>query len=106
MRGFLTTPVVCLAFGVAAAAVAAPSSARAADAVAVMADACSGCHGTDGHSVGGMPAFSGKKADELKKLLRDFKSGAREATVMDRIAKAYSVEQLDAIADYFASRKK
>lgn len=102
MRGVLATPVVCLAFGI----MLIPAAAGAADQVAVMADACAGCHGTDGHSIGGMPAFSGKKADELKKLLRDFKSGAREATVMDRIAKGYSVEQLDAIADYFASRKK
>ncbi|MBR9970298.1 c-type cytochrome [Magnetospirillum sulfuroxidans] len=102
MRGFLTTPGLCLAFALAAA----PMAASAADAVTVMADSCAGCHGTDGHSIGGMPAFSGKKADELKKVLHDFKSGAREATVMDRIAKAYSVEQLDAIADYFASRKK
>lgn len=50
--------------------------------------------------------FPAKKADELKKVLHDYKSGSREATVMDRIAKAYSVEQLDAIADYYASRKK
>lgn len=102
MRGFPTTLSVCLAFGLALA----PVAASAADPVAVMADACAGCHGTDGHSIGGMPAFSGKSADELKKFLRDYKSGAREATVMDRIAKAYTVEQLDAIAVYYASRKK
>jgi len=106
MRGFPVTPVLRLAFGLTLAPLAVIGTAQAADKVAVMADACSGCHGTDGHSIGGMPAFSGKKADELKKLLHDFKSGAREATVMDRIAKGYSVEQLDAIADYFASRKK
>ncbi len=102
MRGIPTTFALCLAFGLAIL----PAAAKAADPVAVMADACSGCHGTDGHSIGGMPAFSGKTPDELKKFLRDYKSGAREATVMDRIAKAYSVEQLDAIAAYFASRKK
>ncbi|MBF0325465.1 c-type cytochrome [Magnetospirillum moscoviense] len=102
MRGIPTTLALCLAFGLAIL----PAAAKAADPVAVMADACSGCHGTDGHSIGGMPAFSGKNADELKKFLRDYKSGAREATVMDRIAKGYSVEQLDAIAAYFASRKK
>ncbi len=102
MRGIPTTLALCLAFGLAIL----PAAAKAADPVAVMADACSGCHGTDGHSIGGMPAFSGKTTDELKKFLRDYKSGAREATVMDRIAKGYSVEQLDAVAAYFASRKK
>ncbi|WP_173978034.1 c-type cytochrome [Magnetospirillum sp. UT-4] len=84
----------------------APQAASAADRVAVMADACAGCHGTDGHSVGAMPAFSTKSLDELKKFLREYKSGAREATVMDRIAKGYSDADLDAIAVYYASRKK
>ncbi|CAA7612463.1 c-type cytochrome [Magnetospirillum sp. SS-4] len=72
----------------------------------VMADACSGCHGTDGQSVGAMPGFDAKAADaksaaELKKLLRDYRSGAREATVMGRIAKGYTEAQLDAIVDHF-----
>ncbi|HSV29388.1 MAG TPA: c-type cytochrome [Candidatus Omnitrophota bacterium] len=100
MRG--TTLPLCLAIGLALA----PFAAKAADPVAVMADACAGCHGTDGHSVGAMPAFSNKKLDELKSMLREYKAGKREPTVMDRIAKGYSDEQLDAIAVYFASRKK
>lgn len=102
MRGSPTTLSLCLAFGL----VVAPVAAHAADPIAVMADACSGCHGTDGHSVGAMPAFSNKKLDELKTMLKEYKAGKREPTVMDRIAKAYSDEQLDAIATYFASRKK
>lgn len=102
MRGTPTTLAFCLAFGLAVAPVAA-----LADPVAVMADACAGCHGTDGHSVGGMPTlFANAKPGEIKQYLRDFKSGAKEATVMDRIAKGYSVEQLDAIAAYFEARRK
>jgi sulfide dehydrogenase cytochrome subunit len=102
MRGTPTTLAICLAFGLALA----PAAVKAAEPMAVMADACAGCHGTDGHSIGGMPAFSGKSVDELKKFLREYKSGAREATVMDRIAKGYSDADLDAIAAYYASRKK
>jgi cytochrome subunit of sulfide dehydrogenase len=102
MRGRPTTLPLCLAIGLALA----PFAAKAADPIAVMADACSGCHGTDGHSVGAMPAFSNKKLDELKSMLKEYKAGRREPTVMDRIAKGYSDEQLDAIAVYFASRKK
>lgn len=102
MRGSPTTLPLCLAIGLAFA----PFAAKAADPIAVMADACAGCHGTDGHSVGAMPAFSSKKLDELQNMLREYKAGKREPTVMDRIAKAYSDEQLDAIAVYFASRKK
>lgn len=102
MRGSPTTLPLCLAIGLALA----PFAAKAADPIAVMADACSGCHGTDGHSVGAMPGFSDKKLEELQKVMREYKSGAREATVMDRIVKGYSDEQLDAIAVYFHSRKK
>ncbi|MGE5504868.1 MAG: c-type cytochrome [Actinomycetota bacterium] len=78
--------------------------AHAVDATSVMADACAGCHGTDGASLGAMPAFSTKSGDELKKLLREYKSGAREATVMDRIVKGYSEAQLDAIVDYYKKK--
>lgn len=67
----------------------------------VMADSCSGCHGTDGQSLGAMPAFNTKSADELKKMLREYRAGTREATVMDRILKGYSEAQLDAIVDYY-----
>lgn len=102
MRGLPTTLPLCLAIGLALA----PFAAKAADPMAVMADACAGCHGTDGHSVGAMPAFSNKKLEELQSMLRDYKAGKREPTVMDRIAKGYTNEQLDAIAVYFASRKK
>lgn len=102
MRGRPFTLSLCLVLGVALA----PLAAKAADSVAVMADSCAGCHGTDGHSVGAMPAFSNKKLEELQSMLREYKAGKREPTVMDRIAKAYSNEQLDAIAVYFASRKK
>lgn len=103
MRGTPKTLALCLAFGLAVA----PVAAMAADPVSVMADACGGCHGTDGHSVGGMPTlFANAKPGEIKTFLRDFKSGAKEATVMDRIAKGYSVEQLDAIAAYYEARRK
>lgn len=100
MRGKLLAVPVCLGLALLAA-----PPAHAVDANAVMADACSGCHGTDGASLGAMPAFVTKGADELKKLLRDYRSGAREATVMDRIVKGYSEAQLDAMVDYFKKTK-
>ncbi|OAN49784.1 hypothetical protein A6A04_18760 [Paramagnetospirillum marisnigri] len=94
MKRFVVTSAVGLGLALAAtAAQAAP--------INVMADACSGCHGTDGQSLGAMPAFNTKTAAELKKMLRDYRSGAREATIMDRITKGYSEAQLDAIVDSF-----
>jgi cytochrome c553 len=96
----LLTAGLCLA----AALFAAPS-ARAMDAISVAADACAGCHGTDGRSLGTMPAFHEKKPSELKQILREFKSGKREATIMDRIVKGYSDQQLDAMVDYYTAKK-
>lgn len=87
----------------------APVAAKAdpnAAAVAVMADACSGCHGTDGQSVGAMPSFIGKDTAALKKMLLEYKTGGRDATVMDRIVKGYSDAQLEAISAYYGARKK
>lgn len=100
-KRFLTVGL-CLA----AALMAAPS-ARAMDAISVAADACAGCHGTDGHSLGAMPAFdTGKKTPaELKQILREYKSGKREATIMDRIVKGYTDAQLDAMVDYYTAKK-
>lgn len=94
MKSYLVAVPVCLGLAL----LALPAKAAP---VNVMADACSGCHGTDGQSLGAMPAFNTKSIDELKKTMRDYRSGAREATVMDRIAKGYSEAQLDAIIDYY-----
>lgn len=98
-KRFLTAGL-CLA----AALMAAPS-ARAMDAISVAADSCAGCHGTDGRSLGTMPAFHEKKPAELKQILREYKSGKREATIMDRIVKGYSEAQLDAMVDYYTAKK-
>lgn len=75
------------------------------DAISVAADACAGCHGTDGRSLGSMPAFHEKKPAELKQILREYKSGKREATIMDRIVKGYSDADLDKMVDYYTAKK-
>ncbi|RAU20581.1 sulfide dehydrogenase [Paramagnetospirillum kuznetsovii] len=95
MKSYLVAIPVCLGLALVAAPAARAGSAN------VMADSCAGCHGTGGQSLGAMPAFNTKSADELKKMLRDYRSGAREATIMDRITKGYSEAQLDAIVDYY-----
>ncbi len=96
MTSYLVAIPLCLGLSLLAV-----PDAKAGPVANVMADSCSGCHGTDGQSLGAMPAFNTKTADELKKVLRDYRSGAREATIMDRITKGYSEAQLDAIVDYY-----
>ena len=45
-----------------------------------------------------------EKARLLQKI-KDFKSGAKPATIMQQIAKGYSDEQMDLIASYYAAQK-
>lgn len=70
-----------------------------------LAATCANCHGTDGHSVGGMEELAGAPADRMLKQLLDFRSGDKPATIMHQIAKGYSEEQLELIANYFAAQK-
>lgn len=99
MKGRLAIPAMALA-----AALAAPTLAHADTRISVMADACNGCHGTDAASPGSMPGFSNKKADAIKKALMEYKAGTKEATIMNRLVKAYSDADIAAMADYFAAK--
>ena len=70
-----------------------------------MAANCANCHGTNGASVGGMPALAGQSKETLVRSLRDFREGKRPATIMHQISKGYSDEQIDLIAAFFASQR-
>jgi cytochrome c553 len=70
-----------------------------------LAAACASCHGTNGVSRAGMPALAGRDPGELKRLMQDFRSGKRPATVMNQIARGYTDEQVAAITAYFAAQR-
>ena len=65
---------------------------------------CAGCHGTDGKSPGSIPTIGGKSSDFIATALQQFSSGERTGTVMGRHATGYTDEEIQLIADYFASR--
>ncbi|MDJ0739426.1 MAG: c-type cytochrome [Gammaproteobacteria bacterium] len=89
------------------------STALAGPSAKAMADTCAGCHGTDGQSVGpASPNLAGMSAvyfidsmTAFKNLEKGAWSGedARPATIMNRIAKGYTDEQIEAMAEYFAA---
>jgi cytochrome subunit of sulfide dehydrogenase len=63
---------------------------------------CANCHGTLGRSSGAMPSLAGLQKPYFVEQMRLFRDGKRPATIMHQIAKGYSEEQIDALADFFA----
>ena len=76
----------------------APAGAADGDSLAV---ACMSCHGVGGISSGSIPSLAGRDSGEMVRQMHDFASGARPGTVMNRVAKGYSDEQIVALAQYF-----
>ncbi|MGC9456350.1 MAG: c-type cytochrome [Halothiobacillaceae bacterium] len=63
---------------------------------------CMGCHGANGISKGSIVSLAGRNAEVMTRQLIDFKNDEREGTVMNRIAKGYTDEELRAVAEFFA----
>ncbi len=87
-----------------AAGIAAPASAQDPTYARNLSAACFTCHGTDGHSAGGIPpSIAGQNKVLLLQKLKDFKAGKSSATIMHQQAKGYTDQELEVIAGYFAS---
>lgn len=72
----------------------------------MLANTCAGCHGTIGHSAGEtMPSLAGLDERYFVKTMQDFKSGARPSTIMGRLARGYSDNELKALADFFSAQE-
>lgn len=71
----------------------------------LLAGACQGCHGASGGGSQGIPAIAGThRRAGFAAILRDFRENKREATVMGRIARGYSEEDIAALAVHYAAR--
>jgi len=66
---------------------------------------CTGCHGTNGVSAGGIPTLAGVDRARIFQLMQEFLDGKRAATVMQQLAKGYTDEQIEAIAAWLATQK-
>ncbi len=66
---------------------------------------CSGCHALAPSLKTSIPSLVGRGAPEIAGALRAFKSGARPATVMGRIAKGFGDADIDAMAEWLALQK-
>ena len=78
--------------------------ARAAD-VPPGAAACSGCHAASPRVDTAIPPLTGRPAAEIAEQMVAYKSGQRPGTIMDRIAKGFSDDEIRAIAAWYESQK-
>lgn len=67
-----------------------------------LGQACTSCHGLDGVSAGAIPTIAGQPADEIVAKLAAFRDQSADATIMNRIARGYTDDEIAALADYFS----
>ena len=79
----------------------------AAPTASMLADTCAGCHGTDGASVGpASPSIAGLSETYFTDTMLAFKNDERAGTIMNRIAKGYSEEEIKLMAGFFAAKPR
>ena len=66
---------------------------------------CSGCHPTSTKVTSPVPRLAGQDRAAIVRAMQDFRSGQRAGTVMDRIAKGFTDEEIQAIAAWYATQK-
>lgn len=95
-----------LAIGVSSAAFAADAPKLMSGASASMlANTCAGCHGTDGASQGpASPTIAGISTEYFEEMMEEFANGEVPSTIMGRIAKGYSEDEIKLMAKFFAEK--
>ena len=68
------------------------------------ASSCTGCHAAASDSKA-MRSLAGQPQGDIVEKMTAFKSGRLSATIMDRIAKGFSDDEIRAIAAWYAAQK-
>ncbi len=71
----------------------------------VLASGCSGCHTSTDTLTTPIPKIRGLPEAAISEALRAYRAGQRPATVMDRIAKGFTDEEIAQLAAYFSRQK-
>lgn len=69
------------------------------------ASSCSGCHAANTAVETPVPKIKGRSADDILAAMAAFRAGSKPATVMNRIAKGYTDDELKPIAAWLAAQK-
>jgi cytochrome c553 len=70
------------------------------------ASSCSGCHPADRSVESSVPSLIGRNPPDVVAAMAAFKSNQLPSTVMGRIAKGFSDEEIRAIAAWFGAQKE
>ncbi len=71
----------------------------------MLANTCAGCHGTGGVSHGpATPTIAGISEEYFEEVMEAYKTGDRRSTIMGRIAKGYTKEEIKLLAGYFSKK--
>jgi len=69
------------------------------------AASCTGCHPASSRVSSPVPRLAGLERGAIVKAMQDFRAGQRAGTVMDRIAKGFTDDEIQAIAAWYAAQK-
>ena len=69
------------------------------------ASSCSGCHSPQANASSALTQIYGRDAGETLSAMTAFRDGSRPATVMNRIAKGFSDDELRDISAWLATQK-
>ena len=72
----------------------------------MLSETCAGCHGTDGASGGpAIPSLASMNGEYFVELMQGYKADEVYGTIMNRVAKGYSEEEIALMATFFAGKK-
>jgi sulfide dehydrogenase cytochrome subunit len=70
-----------------------------------LSNGCTACHGVEGRGGSAVPALAGDPVDDLVAKLHAFRDQKGDATIMNRIARGFTDDEIQALATYFSSIK-
>jgi sulfide dehydrogenase cytochrome subunit len=69
------------------------------------ATSCSGCHSPTATDTSTPPRLVGRDPAKMVAALQEFRSGQRKGTIMDRIVKGFTPDEIQAIAAWYGAQK-
>jgi cytochrome subunit of sulfide dehydrogenase len=69
------------------------------------ATSCSGCHSPTATDTSTPPRLVGRDPAKMVAALQEFRTGQRKGTIMDRIVKGFTPEEIQAIATWYGAQK-